>query len=105
MKVRQTRKCIENPVTNINTTTAAAAVANINATKPIVPSRDLAITATADEQFNAINSARDIALAKFLNRANAFQLLELPEFKVIVFFFFNFCSFHHNFLLEAQCCG
>ncbi|VDK87472.1 unnamed protein product [Litomosoides sigmodontis] len=84
VKVRQTRKCVENPATNINSATAAAAVANINATKPIVPSRDLAITATTDEQFNAINSVRDIALAKFLSRANAFQLLELPEFKQFV---------------------
>ncbi|CAG9534029.1 unnamed protein product [Cercopithifilaria johnstoni] len=84
VKVRQTRKSVENPVTNITATTSAAATATINTTKPIVPSRDLTTTATTDEQLNAINSARDIALAKFLNRANAFQLLELPEFKQFV---------------------
>ncbi|KAL4002244.1 BED zinc finger family protein [Acanthocheilonema viteae] len=84
VKVRQTRKSVENPVTNITANTSAAATATINTTKPIVPSRDLTAIATTDEQFNAINSARDIALAKFLSRANAFQLLELPEFKQFV---------------------
>uniref|UniRef100_A0A0R3RN97 Uncharacterized protein n=1 Tax=Elaeophora elaphi TaxID=1147741 RepID=A0A0R3RN97_9BILA len=86
VKVRQTRKSVENPVTNITATTSAAATATINTTKPIVPSRDLTITATPDEQFSATSSTRDIALAKFLNRANAFHLLELPEFRVIIFF-------------------
>uniref|UniRef100_A0AAF5PQS3 BED-type domain-containing protein n=2 Tax=Wuchereria bancrofti TaxID=6293 RepID=A0AAF5PQS3_WUCBA len=84
VKVRQTRKSIENPVTNITATTSAAATATINTTKPIVPSRDLAATSTTDEQINAVKSARDIALAKFLIKANAFQLLELPEFKQFV---------------------
>lgn len=100
VKVRQTRKSIENPVTNITATTSAAATATINTTKPIVPSRDLTAITTTEEQFNAIKFARDIALAKFLIKANAFQLLELPEFKVIVFFFFKVLCFSvsHNAL-------
>ncbi|VDO09377.1 unnamed protein product [Brugia timori] len=84
VKVRQTRKSVENPMSNITATTSAAATATINTTKPIVPSRDLAATSTTDEQLNAVKSARDIALAKFLIKANAFQLLELPEFKQFV---------------------
>ncbi|KAK6101259.1 BED zinc finger family protein [Brugia pahangi] len=84
VKVRQTRKSVENPVSNITATTSAAATATINTTKPIVPSRDLAATSTTDEQLNSVKSARDIALAKFLIKANAFQLLELPEFKQFV---------------------
>lgn len=78
-------------MSNITATTSAAATATINTTKPIVPSRDLAATSrdlaatsTTDEQLNAVKSARDIALAKFLIKANAFQLLELPEFKQFV---------------------
>ncbi|VDO45358.1 unnamed protein product [Onchocerca flexuosa] len=86
VKVRQTRKSIENLVNNVSATTSAAATATINTTKPIVPSRDLTVKNITDEQLNAIKSARDIALAKFLAKANAFQLLELPEFKVITFF-------------------
>uniref|UniRef100_A0A1I7VKM7 CBR-GEI-13 protein n=1 Tax=Loa loa TaxID=7209 RepID=A0A1I7VKM7_LOALO len=84
VKVRQTRKSVENPITSITATTSAAATATINTTKPIVPSRDLTATGFTDEQFNAVKSARDIALAKFLIRANAFQLLDLPEFKQFV---------------------
>ncbi|VDK80557.1 unnamed protein product [Onchocerca ochengi] len=84
VKVRQTRKSIENLVTNISATTSAAATATINTTKPIVPSRDLTVKSITFEQLNAIKSARDIALAKFLAKANAFQLLELPEFKQFV---------------------
>ncbi|KAM3723885.1 Gex-3-interacting protein [Dirofilaria immitis] len=84
VKVRQTRKSVENSVTNVTATTSAAATATINTTKPIVPSRDLTIIGTSDEQVNAIKSAKDIALAKFLAKTNAFQLLELPEFKQFV---------------------
>lgn len=82
VKVRQTRKSIENSVTGINSTSSAAATATINTTKPIVPSRDLTIKG-ATEKLTAIKSAKDIALAKFLIKADAFQVLDLPEFKVI----------------------
>lgn len=102
MKVRQTRKSVENPANSITATTSAAATATINTTKPIVPSRDLTAIATTDEQLNAINSARDIALAKFLSRANAFQLLELPEFKAIVFFLTSIL-FIKKFFFKIQC--
>ncbi|MCP9259177.1 Protein GEI-13 [Dirofilaria immitis] len=50
VKVRQTRKSVENSVTNVTATTSAAATATINTTKPIVPSRDLTIIGTSDEQ-------------------------------------------------------
>uniref|UniRef100_A0A915PIG3 BED-type domain-containing protein n=1 Tax=Setaria digitata TaxID=48799 RepID=A0A915PIG3_9BILA len=84
VKVRQTRKSVENPVTHITANTTAAATATINTTKPIVPSRDLTARSAIDEQLNGIKSARDIALAKFLLKANVFHLLDLPEFKQFV---------------------
>ncbi|VDN04175.1 unnamed protein product [Thelazia callipaeda] len=86
VKVRQTRKNVDKTIVHLAVTTsvAAAATATISTTKPIVPSRDFSVAATADEGLAGIRAARDIALAKFLFQANAFHLLELPEFKQFV---------------------